>query len=227
MRTADTGCNITIRYSSVVIATKIAPESGGSESMDPRSVRSRAVVIKTTIDLMVERGMEAVSVEAIVARSGIAKTTVYRHWPTRESLILAAWKALVTADDETPAGEAGTSVSSVALAFGRGIGTLPMSVLIPDLLAQAERNETMREVYDDILRARGTPLANAVVAAVADGALPSDTDVDLVVSLVLGPIIFRQVIRRQPFDAAFTRRVVDIVMESTSRESAKSSMRAN
>jgi AcrR family transcriptional regulator len=188
------------------------------EFVDPRSVRSRAVVLQATIDLMYERGMQAVSVDAIVDRSGVAKTTVYRHWPTREALIYAAWESLVAAAEEPQSGKAKNTVMAVALAFGRGLSSPPMERLIPDLLASASRDEKMRDVYHDILRARGTPLADAVATAVANGVLPTGTDVEMVVSLILGPIVYSQVIRRNAVDPAFIRRVVSIVMESTSHD---------
>ena len=188
------------------------------ESGDPRSVRSRAVVLQATIDLMYERGTQAVSVEAIVERSGVAKTTVYRHWPTREALISAAWHSLIADDNARREQDANTTIIDVALAFGRGLGSPPMDRLIPDLLASASRDDKMRAVYQDIVRARGTPLADAVATAIANGVLPTGTDVELIVSLILGPIVYGQVIRRKAVDPSFISQVVSTVMDCVSHE---------
>ena len=188
------------------------------ESSDPRCVRSRAAVIGATIDLMVERGMHAVSVDAIVERSGVAKTTVYRHWPTREALILAAWYTLVPEETESPVGDIQARILALALAFARRIGSPPMSVILPELLAFAGRDDDMRAVYEEILRVRGKPLTEAVAEAVADGVLPARTDVDMVASLILGPISFQQLVLRNPVDPAFIADVVTFVLESTLQE---------
>ena len=57
--------------------------------MDPRVARTRAVVLDAAIDLLAERGYSGFSVEGVVDRTGVAKTTLYRHWPTRDDLLAA------------------------------------------------------------------------------------------------------------------------------------------
>ena len=188
------------------------------ESSDPRAVRSRAAVIGATIDLMVERGMHAVSVDAIAERSGVAKTTVYRHWPTREALILAAWYTLVPEEVLAPTGDLTARIHALALAFAHRNGAPPMSVLLPELLAYAGRDPEMAAIYEEILRVRGKPLTEAVAAAVEEGLLPAHTDVDLTASLILGPIAFQQLILRNSVGPEFVGRVVTIVMESAMQE---------
>lgn len=175
-------------------------------------------MIGATIDLMVERGMHAVSVDAIAERSGVAKTTVYRHWPTREALILAAWYTLVPEETDAPAGDLQARILALALAFARRIGAPPMSVLLPELLACAGRDADMLAVYEEILRVRGKPLTEAVAAAVVEGVLPAWTDVELMASLILGPIAFQQLIVRKPVDPVFIGQVVSIAMESALQE---------
>lgn len=175
-------------------------------------------MIGATVDLMVERGMHAVSVDAIAERSGVAKTTVYRHWPTREALILAAWYTLLPDEHDLTTGDVQARILTLALAFARRIGAPPMSVLLPELLAFAGRDDDMRALYDELIRVRGKPLTEAVATAVAEGVLPKRTDVELVASLILGPIAFQQLIGRKPFDEGFVRQVVTIVMESSMQE---------
>jgi TetR/AcrR family transcriptional regulator of autoinduction and epiphytic fitness len=55
---------------------------------DPRVARSRAAILEAGVDLLVEGGPNAVTIEAVVQRSGVAKTTVYRHWESREDLVV-------------------------------------------------------------------------------------------------------------------------------------------
>ena len=59
-------------------------------NVDPRVARTRATVLGAAIDLLAERGYSGFSVEGVVERTGIAKTTLYRHWPTRDDLLAAA-----------------------------------------------------------------------------------------------------------------------------------------
>jgi len=63
-----------------------------SQSTNPaagqRVARSRAAVLEAGVELLVEGGPNAVTVEAVVQRSGVAKTTIYRHWASREDLVV-------------------------------------------------------------------------------------------------------------------------------------------
>jgi AcrR family transcriptional regulator len=55
--------------------------------VSPRIARSRAAVLEAGVELLVEGGPNAVTVEAIVQRSGVAKTTIYRQWDSRDDLV--------------------------------------------------------------------------------------------------------------------------------------------
>src|SRR6186997_2184128 len=66
-------------------------EAGGRpvvDDLDPRVARSRAAVISAATELLVESGPSAVTIDAIVARSGVAKSTIYRHWGSRDDVLL-------------------------------------------------------------------------------------------------------------------------------------------
>src|ERR1700683_2837051 len=64
--------------------------AASTQNVDPRVARTRATVLGAAIDLLAERGYSGFSVEGVVERTGIAKTTLYRHWPTRDDLLAAA-----------------------------------------------------------------------------------------------------------------------------------------
>ena len=72
--------------------------------MDPRIARSRAAVVRAATDLLVESGPSAVTVDAIVARSGVAKSTIYRHWESRDDILHAVIEQCVPDMPAPPAG---------------------------------------------------------------------------------------------------------------------------
>ena len=55
--------------------------------LDPRVARSRATVLDAATAILVEHGPTALTVDAVVARSGVARSTIYRHWATRDELL--------------------------------------------------------------------------------------------------------------------------------------------
>ena len=72
---------------------------------DPRVARSRAAVLDATVDLLGEVGHGGTTVEAIAERSGVAKTTIYRHWPSRAPLLIDAFHCRVEHVEATPTGD--------------------------------------------------------------------------------------------------------------------------
>jgi AcrR family transcriptional regulator len=62
--------------------------SQASKTLDPRVARSRAAVLEAGVELLVEGGPNAVTVEAVSERSGVAKTTIYRQWDSRGDLVV-------------------------------------------------------------------------------------------------------------------------------------------
>src|SRR5262252_2309139 len=60
------------------------------EQTDERVEKSKRIVLATTYELLTKSGLSGVSVDEVSRRSGVAKTTIYRHWPSREALLLDA-----------------------------------------------------------------------------------------------------------------------------------------
>src|SRR4029453_16014511 len=60
----------------------------------PRSEQAEQAIIEATLDLFAEQGFEGVCVEAVAARAGVGKATIYRRWPNKEELLLAALSSM-------------------------------------------------------------------------------------------------------------------------------------
>jgi AcrR family transcriptional regulator len=63
---------------------------------DPRVTRTRSVVLDAAATLLAERGYAAFTMDALVERTGVSKTTMYKHWPSRTGLIAATVGAMAT-----------------------------------------------------------------------------------------------------------------------------------
>ena len=76
--------------------TQAQPETGPATRsagrdvhVDPRVERSRAVITSAATDLLMQGGVHAVTVDAVIARSGVARSTIYRHFPASTDLLAA------------------------------------------------------------------------------------------------------------------------------------------
>ena len=127
----------------------------------------RSAVLTATLELMVETGYDGLSVDAVAARAGVHKTTVYRRWPTKAALVAAA--AADRSEQLVPVPDTGSLVGdltalgqsivdNVSSELGAGLArTIIAAAAASDEVAQVNREFwTMRLALDrDHRRARG------------------------------------------------------------------------
>ena len=84
---------------------RAASAPGPGRSLDRRVVASRQRVLAAALDLMTETGLGGLTIDDVSRRSGVAKTTIYRHWPNRTALIIDACLQMNDGDEirRTPA----------------------------------------------------------------------------------------------------------------------------
>ncbi|WP_329247362.1 TetR/AcrR family transcriptional regulator [Actinoallomurus sp. NBC_01490] len=186
-------------------------------SSDPRAVRSRRVIIDAAVALLAEHGFAGTTVEAIAARSGAAKTTIYRHWPDKRAVLLAAIEAIVPSATAPDSG----SLRGDLVGFGhdlvRIITTPPTAALVPALIDAAERDPEIARLLADFTAQRRRPVHAAVQRAVERGEAEDGRDADLIDDLLLGPIFYRRLLSRRPVTKGYVESVVDTFLRALYR----------
>jgi AcrR family transcriptional regulator len=178
----------------------------------PRSEEARRKAIAAAIDLIIERGVANLSIEEVAARSGVAKTTIYRHWPERASLIIdtvrSTFEHVTTPDTGSLRRDLETYFDGLIRADLDG----QVGKLIPSLIDAATRDPEIGLLMDRLSIERQQPLMTMVARAQERGELPPDLDWDVVVGTVIGPIVFRKVVQRRPVDAAYVAKCLDVTL---------------
>ena len=125
--------------------------------LDRRVHRSREAVLGATFELLTESGLGGVSVDEVSRRSGVAKTTIYRHWDTRSDLILDAC-ARISADQEAPdTGSFEGDATALLTGIARLLRTANWSSVVPSIVDAAERDPEVAAIHGRIQRgAHGT-----------------------------------------------------------------------
>jgi AcrR family transcriptional regulator len=162
-------------------------------------------VLKAVGELLIESGPAAVTVDAVIARSGAARATIYRHWPTRDALVLAGMSCLMPPprppDLEGLTTEA--ALSALVAGFCAQLEREPWAGALPALLDQARRRPELAARMQEFLDERKKPVRDVLAAGVRAGELRADLALDAGVSQVLGPLFFRRAVTAEPLDAAF------------------------
>ncbi len=182
----------------------------------PRSEEARRKALAAATDLIAERGVGNLTIEEVAARSGVAKTTIYRHWPERDALILdtarASFEHVATPDTGSLRGDLEAWFKGMVPADLSG----KAGQIMPCLIDAAGRDPEIGLLLDRIGVERQRPIMEIVERAQARGELPADLDARVVVGTIVGPIVFRKLIWRQPIDAAYLSGCLDVAIAGLS-----------
>lgn len=145
-------------------------------------------------------GYGRLSIEAIARRAGVGKTAVYRRWNSKVDLVLEVVVAAVGKRFPLPdTGDLRGDLEMVFLIMTRALGHPLAAQIIPDLLAEAARNEQIAQTLQRVLRDNQRDIGGQVVGrAVTRGELPPDIDLDIAVDLIVGPLYWRLAVSRTP-----------------------------
>ncbi|WP_119729607.1 TetR/AcrR family transcriptional regulator [Thermomonospora amylolytica] len=153
----------------------------------PRSARADKAILEATLDLLAEEaGVAGVSMEAVAARAGVGKTTVYRRWPNKERLIVDALAALKHPLPEL----AGRSVREDLLTLARSIGADHAdrrSRCVWNVLGGFDRHpELLARYRQEVIEPRREVVRGVLRRGVATGELRPDLDIEVAVTMLVG-----------------------------------------
>ena len=176
-------------------------------------VRSKATILEACAELISEEGFAGVSIEAVSQRSGAAKTTIYRHWPSREALLIEAFG--ICSEAPYPSPDTGSLredlivvLSGLATKLNEGGWCSAMCSLVD----AASRDPELERLHTSTMTSRRRPLTDILERGVARGDLPRDLNIEDAVSMFAGPLFYRAMIARQIVEEGFVARTVDAAL---------------
>ncbi|MEO7370452.1 MAG: TetR/AcrR family transcriptional regulator [Ilumatobacteraceae bacterium] len=184
-----------------------------AESTQTRSERARQAVLDATADLVAEVGVERTTIDEIANRSGVAKTTIYRHFASKEVLVVEAVHACTfimpaVTDTGSLRDDLISCFSGMTKAsFDGRLGDMTLS-----LMDAAQRDPELGRLVRAQTEQRRRFATDVINRAVARGDLPVDVDVDLLVTLLSGPLVYTKLVRRQRITDELVSAVVDSVL---------------
>ena len=169
----------------------LAPRSKGR----PRDERRDDAITGAAVHELADHGFGRFAVEAVAERAGVAKTTVYRRFPSRTALLAAALESLnEDLPDLPPPGPVRERLALVLGALTTGQVGVRMRILEQ---AQASDDPTVLPLVDGLVIAPRRALVRAIVVdAVASGELRAGIDIDAALACLVGPMLLLRSWRR-------------------------------
>ncbi|WP_283136338.1 TetR/AcrR family transcriptional regulator [Rhizohabitans arisaemae] len=175
-------------------------------------------LLQATLDVLRETGYDRLTVDAVVARARASKQTVYRRWPSKADLVVAAFTDAVSAVPEPP--DTGSLRDDLIALLDDLLRELAhLGDVISGLVGELRRNPDLAAAMGEgYISTRRTMLTTVFERALARGELAADADVDLLWQLGPATIFFRALISGEPVDREVTRRLVDHVIVPLARK---------
>jgi AcrR family transcriptional regulator len=193
-----------------------------SERGRRRSERSHKAIIAATQELLVELGYGKLTIEAVAARAGVGKQTIYRWWPSRAALVLEAYLAgsdavsLPPPDSGSTRDDVRALIAWLAAVLAEPTGGRVVAGLVGDFPHDPDLAEGFRE---DVVPARRQAMLQTLERARERGEIRSDADLALAVDTLHGAVFYRLLLSGEPLDAEFAERVADQVLDGLAARS--------
>ncbi|HYN67092.1 MAG TPA: TetR/AcrR family transcriptional regulator [Ornithinibacter sp.] len=169
-------------------------------------------MLAAAVDLVAERGMAGATIEAVAARSGVAKTTIYRQWSHQADLVLDALRGAAPDAPATDTGSLRADLVLLLAGLAGALGSGPAGLLMAALIDAAGRDVDLAELHAEEARRRHGPVLEVLERGLARGELRADVDLDELLDRLAGPVFHRRFVSGLPLDQHFVERVVDTVL---------------
>lgn len=176
--------------------------------VDERVVRSQATVLNATVELLFERGYGGTTVDEISRRSGVAKTTIYRHWPTRTGLLREACSTIGMPLDRPDTGSVKEDLTAVLKNLAALLRSARWTSVLPSIIDAAERDPDMAAMYSALQQGYSSVLQDILSEAADNGKLPPNTDVAALIAMLVGPLFYRRWFSREAVSDGFAEQVI-------------------
>jgi AcrR family transcriptional regulator len=172
-------------------------------------------VLRTATDLLVEGGPYAVTIDAIVARSGVAKSTIYRHWQSRDEVLLAVIESCAPKlPDPGPDADVVESLRAVVHAVVDSLNDPEWARVVPALLMLKNHEAGIKAIDERLEHEQDMVVTTLIERAVKEGVLESGIDVPEANTRLLGPLLFAHLTESVPLDHAFADRTLDRFLQA-------------
>ncbi|MGH2662734.1 MAG: TetR/AcrR family transcriptional regulator [Actinomycetota bacterium] len=181
----------------------------------PRSAEAHRAILDAAIDLFVEEGFEGMSIEAVAARAGVGKTTIYRRWTSKEDLLVDAIDQLIFHVEAPDTGSLREDLVEMLTTLQTIFTSSRAGAIFPRMAPHVASSSPLGKAYlERIIAPRFVLLQGMLARGVEREELPAGTDPELVRALLVGPIVLWKLTGRLSRRAARQRAeaVVDTVL---------------
>ncbi len=184
----------------------------------PRDDGAKAAILAAAHAILEDEGVAGFTIEAVAARAGVAKTTIYRWWPSKGVLAMAGFLAAMApqlsyASEGPVLDSLKDQLRRVAAVYGGTAGRM-----LAAIIAEGQRDPgTINAFIEGYSRPRREEAKAMLLAGIARGELRADIDLEVALDALYGPIYYRMLIPLGPLGADWADRLADHVFSGLAK----------
>jgi AcrR family transcriptional regulator len=195
------------------------PMTADRKPPDPtrRNERSRQAILTATADLLGEVSYTKLTVEAIAARAGVGKQTIYRWWPDKGALVLDAYLTLVGVDQDLAFPDSGDLETDLRSVLGFVVHSLADPVFerrYRALLSAIQDDPTLAAALLDRLLKPWLAATRQRLGAAQQAGQLREVDLEVAAELLYGPVYYRWLLRTGPISPQYVDAVVAMTLRA-------------
>lgn len=175
-------------------------EHDARQSSDRRVGRTKRTVLSAAAEVLALKGYSGFSVEAIVERTGVAKTTLYRHWPNRTALLRDVIASLGGETEVPDTGSVRGDLLALFAARAEAAKSPQWEQCMPALVEAAARDPELARTVGTVTAELLADVERVLSRGIARGEVAADVDPGAAASLLIGPIVFRRLLLQESPD---------------------------
>ncbi len=182
----------------------------------PRDPQVDRAILDAAVELLHEGGLEAMSVEAVAARAGVSRASVYRRYTNRVDLMEAVFNAAAAAKPEPPdTGSVRTDLVQLIHRLRAVLLESDTGGMLPAMMSAALENPEVREALERFTSARRAPTVEILRRGIERGELRAGTDPDLLADVLVGAVIYRILMRNVTIGDQRAEHLVDLLLSGS------------
>ena len=185
---------------------------------DKRVERSKAAVLAETYRQLTQSGISGVSIDEVSRVSGVSKTTIYRHWPSRSALLIDACSRLGNAHQPPDTGALRGDLHALVTNLAEQLQTAAWASVYPSIIDAAERDPEIAAMQSELHKGFMAPFHTIVERAKDRGEIPAGKRAADLIAVIVGPLFYRRWFSKEAIDDRFTEATIDAAIKAACRQ---------
>ena len=180
-----------------------------------RGAATEQAILQATRELLAEGGVQHLTIEGVAARSGVAKTTIYRRYRDKDDLALSVVLDMVEQVMLPVLGDTRAELVQFVSAAVHQLGSTLMGRVMQGLVSDLAVDPELAAAFQErVVSVRDAEVARLVARGIERGDIAADVDEQLAHELLIAPLYYRLLLSGHPLDHAFAERIVDAALRA-------------